>query len=132
MDTSNGTRRLACGQGLYFVLSGLWPIAHLPSFEAITGPKPEGWLVKTAGALIAVAGASLLVAGGRRAVGPETVALGAGSAVALAAVDLWYAGARRRIHPVYLADAVVELALLAAWGWRGRFRVQAPAPAAAG
>ncbi len=60
-------------------------------------------------------GAALIVAGARRAVQPPEAVLGAGSAAALAAVDLWYAGVRRRIAPVYLADAAVELGLVAAW-----------------
>jgi hypothetical protein len=115
MDATLRVRRLAVGQGAFFVASGLWPIVHLRSFEAVTGPKPERWLVKTVGALIAVAGAALIVAGARRTVGPEAAVLGAGSAGALALVDLWYAGLRRRIAPVYLADAAVELALVAGW-----------------
>lgn len=46
----------------------------------------------------------------------EARLLGASSAAGLAAIELWYAGLRRRIAPVYLADAVAELALLSAWG----------------
>ncbi len=111
------------GQGAFYLATGLWPIVHLPSFEAVTGPKLEGWLVKTVGAMIAVAGSSMLAAGRARSVGAPTAllaagsaaALAAGSAAALAAVDLWYAGVRRRIRPIYLADAVVELALFAGW-----------------
>src|SRR3954470_3170999 len=48
-------------QGLYFTLTGIWPILHLRSFEAITGRKRDRWLVKTVGGLIAVVGASLAV-----------------------------------------------------------------------
>jgi hypothetical protein len=125
MDATNAAGRLALGQGLYFAAAGMWPVVHLASFEAITGPKREGWLVKTVGAMIAVAGASLMVAGARRAVAPETVVLGAGSAAALAVVDVWYGGVRRRIGAIYLADAVLELGLLAAWGLTRRSR---PAP----
>ncbi len=122
-------RWLAVGQGIFFGATGLWPIVHLPSFEAVTGPKLEGWLVKTVGAVITVAGASLVTAGVRRAVGAQTAVLGAGSSAALAAVDLWYAGRRRRIHPVYLLDAGVELALVGAWAAALRWRRRAPAEA---
>jgi hypothetical protein len=115
MDRTRVARRLSVGQGAFFVVAGLWPIVHLRSFEAVTGPKLEGWLVKTVGALIAVAGAALAVAGRRPAGGLETAVLGAGSAAALAAIDVWYAGRRRRIHPIYLADAAVELGLVSAW-----------------
>jgi hypothetical protein len=47
--------------------------------------------------------------------------LGAASAAALAASDVIYAG-KGRISPIYLVDAVAELALATAWlpGLRGR------------
>lgn len=115
MDRTRVARRLATAQGAFFVASGLWPIFHLRSFEAVTGPKLEGWLVKTVGALLAVAGAALAVAGRRPAVGVETAVLGAGSAAALATIEVWYAGRHRRIHPIYLADAAVELGIVSAW-----------------
>ena len=102
-------------QGAVWLLSGLWPIVHLRSFEAITGPKPEGWLVKTVGSLIAVQGATLLLAARRRRITRELATGSALAAVALAAVDVWYAGARRRISPVYLLDAILEGGLAAGW-----------------
>jgi hypothetical protein len=108
-------RALALGQGVYFGATGLWPVFHLRSFEAVTGPKPEGWLVKTVGGLLSVIGVALVASSRRRAVSRESALLAAGSAMALAAVDVWYAGVRRRISPVYLADAPIEIAL--AFGW---------------
>ncbi|HEU0053982.1 MAG TPA: hypothetical protein VFQ39_12440 [Longimicrobium sp.] len=107
---------LAAGQGAWFLGTGLWPLVHLASFEAVTGPKREGWLVKTAGVLIAAVGATLLLAARRRPVAAEARLLGVSSAAGLAVIELWYAGIRRRIAPVYLADAAAELALLTAWG----------------
>ncbi|MBI5545712.1 MAG: hypothetical protein HY901_17630 [Deltaproteobacteria bacterium] len=108
--------RVSLGQGLFYLACGLWPLFDLRSFEQVTGPKPEGWLVKTVGSLVGVIGATLSLAALRRAVGPEMGLLGVGSAGALAMVDLWYAGWRKRIHPLYLLDAVAELALIGAWG----------------
>jgi hypothetical protein len=106
--------RLALLQGGFDVVTGLWPILHLRSFEAVTGPKLEGWLVKTVGALGTVIGGTLLFAGARRRVGPEVRLLGAGTAAAFTAVDVIYT-AKRRISPVYLLDAVAETAILAGW-----------------
>lgn len=120
--------RLALLQGGFDVVTGLWPIVHLRSFEAVTGPKLEGWLVKTVGALVTVVGGTLLLAGARRRVGPEVRLLGAGTAAAFTAVDVIYT-AKRRISPVYLLDAVAETALLAGWGvaqFRARSRRVAP------
>jgi hypothetical protein len=118
-------RGLAVGQGAFYLAAGVWPLLDEASFEAITGPKRERWLVKTVGLLIAVVGATLAAAGARRAVSPEIALLGLASAGALAGIDGWYAGVRRRIAPVYLADAAVEAALAAAWvvaAARGRSR----------
>jgi hypothetical protein len=107
--------RMALVQGGFYVATGLWPIVHLKSFEAVTGPKLEGWLVKMVGALITVIGGTLLSAGQQRRVTPEVRMLGMASAAAFTLVDVIYR-AKRRIAPVYLLDAAAELALIAGWG----------------
>src|SRR4051794_24391332 len=109
-------------QGAYFVTTGLWPVLHLRSFEAISGPKKERWLVKTFGLLIAAMGGALLVGARSRPLSAETRFLGIASAIGFIAADTYYAGIRRRISPVYLADAVAELGLLAAWLRANRVR----------
>lgn len=106
--------RLAVAQGVYFAATGIWPLLHMPSFEAITGRKTDRWLVRTVGALIGVVGGVLVSAGRRGRTTPEIRALAVGTAAALAAVDVFYVG-RRRIPPVYLLDAAAEMALIAAW-----------------
>jgi hypothetical protein len=55
-------RRAPFAQGLFYVVTGLWPVIHLRSFEAVAGRKRDRWLVQTTGALIAAIGVSLLVA----------------------------------------------------------------------
>lgn len=104
----------AVAQGAYYVATGVWPFVSMRSFLAVTGPKADLWLVKTVGGLVGVVGSALLLGGLRRRVTPELTLLGAGSAAALGAIESVYAY-RRRISPVYLADALVEAALLAAW-----------------
>ena len=101
-------------QGLYFLLTGVWPIVHMRSFLAVTGPKVDLWLVKTVGALVAVVGAVLLVAALCGRVTPEAIALGIGCAAALGIVDVVYV-AKRVITKIYLLDAAAEAALIAAW-----------------
>lgn len=107
-------QRLAAAQGLYFLTTGLWPLVDLRSFMAVTGPKVDGWLVKTVGVLVAVIGGSLLLAAGRGRPTPETAVLALGSATGLAAVDLTYA-LRGRIARIYLLDALLQSVLIAAW-----------------
>jgi hypothetical protein len=107
-------RKLALIQGVFDLLTGLWPIFHIDSFQMVTGPKTDLWLVKTVGLLIAVIGGVLLSAWRSRRITDEVIMLGAGSALALAGIDLFYS-LSGRISAVYLGDALVELALVAAW-----------------
>ncbi|ACG72254.1 conserved hypothetical protein [Anaeromyxobacter sp. K] len=115
-------RPLALGQGAFYAATGAWPLVHMPSFVAVTGPKLEPWLVRTVGVLVGTIGATLLAAGARRRITPEVRLLALASAAGIAAVELWYAGRRRRIAPVYLLDGAGELALAAAWAAAGARR----------
>lgn len=119
LPSSPLTNSLARVQGAFYVATGVWPILHLRSFEAVTGPKPEGWLVKTVGALIGVAGGVMWAAGSKKRVTPEIKALAVGCAAALTVVDVVYV-AKDRIAPVYLLDAVAETGLIAGWVLAGR------------
>src|SRR4051812_2565295 len=94
-------------QGSFYVISGLWPIAHLRSFEAVTGKKKEPRLVQTTGALIAAIGAALLVGAGARRRERSAKALGIASALVLGGADMLFV-ARRQIPRIYLGDAVAE------------------------
>lgn len=105
-------RRALTALAIYYGLTGAWPIVHMASFEAVTGPKVDRWLVKMVGALALANGGALAFGLGRTEVSRETIALGMFSATAFAAIDVVYA-ARGRIRTVYLADAAVEIAVAA-------------------
>jgi hypothetical protein len=105
---------VAVVQGLYYLATGIWPLVHVESFLAVTGPKTDLWLVYTVGALVGVVGAVLLVAARSGRVTPEVALLAAGSALALTAIDVIFV-ARRVIDPIYLADAAAEVVLLLWW-----------------
>ena len=106
-------RRLVAIQAAYYGITGLWPLVHLASFELVTGPKIDDWLVHMVGLLAAVLGIVLGLAAARNRVwSAEVVTLAAGSALAFAAIDLWY-GVIGRISSIYLADAVLQFCLVA-------------------
>jgi hypothetical protein len=111
---------------VYYVVTGLWPIVHLGSFEAITGPKVDDWLVKMVGLLAATIGIALGVAVRHRRWSAEVRALAILSALSFAAIDLRYAFAGR-ISPIYLADAVVELAIAVLLGGAALLARRGPA-----
>ena len=105
---------IALTQGAFYMATGAWPLINIASFEAVTGPKTDRWLVKTVGALVALSGAAMASAGLRGRITPETRLLAMGSSLALAAVDVVYAR-KRRISRIYLLDAVAEVGLVLAW-----------------
>jgi hypothetical protein len=115
MTTDDRRRALAMAQGVYFAATGLWPLIDMRSFERVTGPKVDKWLVRTVGVLVAAIGGTLIAAAARRAVTPETMGLAMSSAAGLGMIDVIYT-TKGRIPPIYLADAVAEAALVAAWG----------------
>jgi hypothetical protein len=114
MRSGDWHNALAIGQGVYFAATGIWPIVDMRSFEAVTGPKVDKWLVRTVGVLVAAIGGALISAGARRAVTPEIAGLAIGSAAGLGLIDVIYAS-RGRISRIYLADAAAEAAVITAW-----------------
>ena len=117
MRSDDRRSTVAIGQGVYFAATGVWPLVHMSSFEAVTGPKTDKWLVRTVGVLVAVIGGALISAGARRAVTPEIAGLAIGSAAGLGLIDVIYSSSGR-ISKIYLADAAAEAALITAWGVR--------------
>jgi hypothetical protein len=99
-------------QGIYYVTSGLWPLFHMRSFEQVTGPKHDKWLVKTVGTLIAAIGSTILLSAARDHEDETARNLGISAAVALIGIDSIYT-IRGAIPKIYLLDAVVEAAILA-------------------
>jgi hypothetical protein len=107
-------RKIALIQGVFYLLTGLWPIVHIESFLVVTGPKTDLWLVKTVAVLVTVIGAVLVLASRTRRITDEVAVLAVGSALGLAAIDIFYALAGI-ISAVYLADAALEVALAILW-----------------
>ena len=112
--TAERRKLVALVMGIFWLVSGVWPIVHLRSFMWVTGPKVDRWLVRTVGALIVAVSLGLLQSSKKDDVPAEVETIACASAVSLAAVDVIYV-AKRRIRPVYLLDAVAELALVALW-----------------
>jgi energy-converting hydrogenase Eha subunit E len=106
---------VALVQGAYYLVTGIWPLVSIASFQFVTGPKTDLWLVKTVGVLIAVIGVGLLIAAYRRRTTLEIRLIAIGSALGLIAIDVGYVFLDV-IPPIYLLDAVVELVLVVWWG----------------
>jgi hypothetical protein len=115
----------ALAQGSFYLASGLWPVVHLASFMAVTGPKTDLWLVQSFGIVVAAVGVVFTWRSIQRRVDDATRQFGLVTSLALAAIDFWFVltGA---ISAIYLVDGAAEVALAAAWLWpaQGRPKVQ--------
>ena len=100
-------------QAVYYVPTGIWPLVHMRSFEWVTGPKVDRWLVKTVGGLLTVVGVVLGLGASSQRVTPEVRVLAVGSAVSLAMIDLVYVR-RGRIRRIYTLDAIANVGLAVA------------------
>ncbi|HYZ15986.1 MAG TPA: hypothetical protein VE591_06275 [Candidatus Acidoferrum sp.] len=104
-------RRALLAMAWYYIATGAWPLLSMESFEAITGPKRDHWLVNTVGALAVANGLTLLTGAQTKRIPRETIVLAVASACAFTTIDVVYV-MRRCISPIYLADAGLELALV--------------------
>lgn len=105
-------------QGIFWALTGIWPMIHLKSFLWVTGPKEDIWLLYTVSILILVIGLVLLAAGIRHTVTREIKWLGIGGALGLTFIDVYYS-TTNVIADIYRYDAIAELGLVALWLWAG-------------
>ena len=116
-------RALCWFQGLYYFVTGVWPLISVRTFKWVTGEKtdnlPTGleadhWLLMTVSLLITSMSVTLLTTAYRRTQSLEIAVLGILAATGLTAIDVIYV-ARKVILPIYLVDAVIEVPLILAW-----------------
>jgi hypothetical protein len=105
---------VALVQGTYFLITGIWPLVHMRSFLAITGPKTDLWLVKTVGLILAVIGAVLIYAQQTASINLPVVFVAIGAAASLVLVEIVYV-IKKVISPIYLGDAFAEIILIVWW-----------------
>lgn len=99
-------------QGWFYLLTGLWPIISIKTFELVTGPKQDKWLVKTVGLMIACSGIIFISMSDTKV----ALTLAILNAITLAGVDIFYVW-KKVISRVYLWDALVELVFVLIYLW---------------
>jgi hypothetical protein len=116
-------RSISWIQGIYFLLTGVWPLVSIETFQLVTGRKTDHlvtgreadhWLVNTVSVLVIAIGISLLFSAWRGRFSTEVVILAIAAAIGLIGIDAVYV-ARGTISAVYLVDAVLEAAIVIAW-----------------
>jgi hypothetical protein len=115
-------RKLVCWisgiHATYYAVTGIWPIVHLNSFLAVTGPKTDFWLVQFFGALVCVPALALAHTAVSGRVTSPILIVAVSSTVILGVGDVFFV-AKGTIGPIYLIDAAMESLLLAAWCYLG-------------
>jgi hypothetical protein len=112
-------------QGAYYFLTGVWPLVSVRTFKLVTGEKGktdnqqtgldiDHWLLMTVSVLITAIGLALLATAYRKSAPAEIAVLAIAAAIGLTGIDIVYTQ-RDIILPVYLLDAVAQIALLFAW-----------------
>jgi len=114
---------LALLQGIYFLITGIWPLLHIDSFQKITGPKTDLWLVKTVGALLIPVAVTLYSHRAIQGNHWHAVILGSLTALAFICIDFYYA-LNDVISDIYLADGMVELIFLTGWIYIARKKLR--------
>ncbi len=105
-------RLVAGAHAAYLVATGVWPIVHRGSFEAVTGPKSDYWLVRTVGGLATAAGVTLGIAALRGRRPPEAVVLALSTGLVFGLADV---RAARTESWIYLGDLGVQLVVAPVW-----------------
>lgn len=101
-------------QGLYFIITGIWPLVHIESFLYITGYKTDIWLVKTVGILILPYSVLCFYTIGNTKRNTAIATVNIICCLGLAWVDLYYY-LKGIISWVYLIDFALEMIFSAYW-----------------
>lgn len=103
-------RRLLAGQGIYYLLTGLWPLVHFASFADAVALQITPFQAQAFGAVIAVVGGSLIDSVRRGPPGPQPTALGVAVAGAIALVSLLWLPRLAGWSALWL-DLTIEVAI---------------------
>lgn len=107
-------KSLSLVQGMYFTVTGIWPLLHYRSFEYVSGSKTDDWLVKTIGILIFIIGVTVLLNGRNKPSIKSILFPALSSAIGLGFISAYYS-LNGTISKIYLVDAVVEGLLSLCW-----------------
>jgi hypothetical protein len=98
----------------YYYLTALWPLIHIRSFILVSGPKDDLWLVKTVSVLLLAVCNTLLAVLLLNNCNIYAGVLAMNVCCGFIIIEIHYVR-KGTISPVYLLDAVVQLALLISW-----------------
>ncbi len=101
-------------QGLYYLFMGIWPLVGIVSFQRVTGPKTDLWLVYTIGLLLVVIGCAIMLSAYRKKIPHEIAFLAISTAIVLIGIEVVFIF-KGVISAIYLLDTVVQGLLVLGW-----------------
>ena len=101
-------------QGIYYLITGIWPLVSMKTFLIVTGPKTDLWLVLVVGSLIFINGATFLFSALFQKRNIAIALLAAAMALALAVLEIIFY-VKGIISAVYLLDSGLELCVFILW-----------------
>jgi len=102
-------------QSVHYLVTGIWPLVHINSFMEVTGYKTDLWLVKTVSVLTLCIASAFVIDLLSKESSTAIAILSVTGALGFLSIDLYYS-LSDVINPIYLVDAVVQLAFVWAWG----------------
>lgn len=103
-------------QGIYFLITGVWPLVHLKSFMEVTGPKTDIWLVQTVAVLILSYSVLFFYVAFKKRIAPVYALMGTISTFGLAIIELYYY-LQGTLKWVYFIDSIIEMIFFIYWLW---------------
>lgn len=97
-------------QGVYYMVTGLWPLLHFSSFSAVVRIQIVPFQAHAFAAVILVVGGLLIEAARREPPGPFPTLLGLTVAAAIAVVSLFWLPRLNLLSGLWI-DLVVEVAI---------------------
>src|SRR5690554_6350599 len=98
--------------GIYYLITALWPLISIKTFELVTGPKVDKWLVYTVSCLL-IAPSFLYIYTGlnEELISPLIIFLAFTNGILLILIDVIFV-LKKVIWKTYLVDAILQIILL--------------------
>lgn len=97
-------------QGAYYILTGLWPLAHFSSFSRAVALSVHPFQAQVLGAVLVVVGAHLLEAGRREPPGASATLLGIAVAGAISVIEMVWLPRLGTVSALW-GDLLVQVAI---------------------
>src|SRR5687768_3239458 len=101
-------------QGIYTLITAVWPLLHIESFVKVTGPKTDIWPVKTVAVLLVAISVCFISNIFIKTNKLPVILLALTSCIGLICIDFYYTS-NDVISWVYMLDGILQIIFMVAW-----------------